>query len=84
MAAISQMRPFPTLPEIFKLDGFLDTITMAGLNMLLRYLTGDDRDFSSNTSKGTMIGWVIADQGDLRADLSMPFIDNVVFLDHIE
>jgi hypothetical protein len=48
MAAISQMRPFPTLSELFKIDGFLDCITMAGLNMLLRYLTGDDRAHFAN------------------------------------
>lgn len=76
--------PALSVSELFKFDGFLDCITMAGLNMFLRLLTDSGRDFTRNTSKGTMIRWVVDHPTVLSTDLLVPFLDNAVFLDHID
>jgi hypothetical protein len=84
IADIMRMTPAPRLPELFKLDGFLNTITMAGLNLLLQHLTTTNGDFAHNTSKGTMIVWVVADQRALSMDFIVPFIDSSDWLGCIE
>ena len=70
----------PSLPEMFKIDGFLNTITMAGLNLLLQHVTSTTRDFLPGNNKGELIGWALADGTELTMAFMVPFVDNSAWL----
>ena len=83
LSTLSRTRP--NLTQLFQTDGFLNTMTMDGMNVLLQKLTGNfDEDFMRNRCKGTMIAKVMEVNQINVLDQLVPLIDSLALLSTIQ
>jgi hypothetical protein len=86
--SISDIMAFPnrpTLTQLFQTDGFLNTMTIDGMNVLMQKITGNfELDFMRNLSKGSMIAQVMEVNQIHVLDQLVPLIDCSVLLSTIQ